>query len=183
MITSSSPEDHIMGKRHYFSSFILGSLLALSSLGCSGNETQSPAPLDIPEGCNPIAFDHDCLLPYPSDYFLVDDAAMPSGKRVVLTEAAKPKTANEVPFDVTADNAIDGFSTHQPIMAFFSTGVTAEGVVFHSDDPAASQKPDSKVLLIDTETGKAVPAWGEVDLNADNLSERAFIVRPFSKLD
>lgn len=172
-----------MGKRHYFSSFILGSLLALSSLGCSGNETQSLTPLDIPEGCNPIAFDHDCLLPYPSDYFLVDDAAMPSGKRVALTEAAKPKTANEASFDVTVDNPIDGFSTHQPIMAFFSTGVTADGVVFHTDDPLSSLKPESKVLLIDTETGKAVPAWGEVDLNADNLSERAFIVRPFSKLD
>lgn len=172
-----------MGKRFFFSSLVLGSLLGLATSGCGTDTAQSLPPLNIPEGCNPIAFDHDCMLPYPSDYFLVEDAAMPSGKRVALTEAAKPKTITDTSFDFTADNPIDGFSTHQPIMAFFSGGVTAEGVVFHSDDPLSSLKPDSKVLLIDTETGKAVPAWGEVDLNADNLSERAFIVRPFSKLD
>ncbi len=172
-----------MTKRVHLASLVLGSLLGLTVLGCGTDTSQSLPPLDIPEGCNPIAFDHDCMLPYPSDYFLVNDAAMPSGKRVALTEAAKPKTITETSFDFTADNPIDGFSTHQPIMAFFSGGVTAEGVVFHKDDPLSSLKPESKVLLIDTETGKAVPAWGEVDLNADNLSERAFIVRPFSKLD
>lgn len=172
-----------MMRRHLFSSFLFASLLGATTLGCSGTDSQTLEPLAVPDGCNPIAFEHDCMLPYPSDYFLVDDAAMPSGKRVALTEAAKPMTAAEVHFDVTADNPIDGFSTHQPIMALFSKGVTAEGVVFHTDDPTKSQSPDSKVLLIDTETGKAVPVWGEVDLNASELAERAFIVRPFSKLD
>lgn len=172
-----------MRQRLFASSLLLSSCLALTSIGCSDGTSQSLTPLAIPEGCNPVAFDHDCLLPFPSDYFLVDDAAMPSGKRVAFTEVALPKTANEVSFDVTAENPIDGFSTHQPIMAFFSSGVTAEGVLFHTDDPAKTLLPDSKVLLIDAATGKPVPAWGEVDLNAGNVSERAFIVRPFQKLE
>jgi len=172
-----------MRQRLFAFPLLLSAFLGLTSIGCSDGTSQSLAPLAIPDGCNPIAFDHDCLLPFPSDYFLVDDAAMPSGKRVAFTEAALPKTANEVSFDVTADNPIDGFSTHQPIMAFFSSGVTAEGVLFHTDDPAKTLLPDSKVLLIDASTGKPVPAWGEVDLNAGNVSERAFIVRPFQKLE
>ncbi len=172
-----------MRQRFFVSSVVLTSLLGAMSMGCSGTDSQKSTPLVIAAGCNPIASEHDCMLPYPSDYFLVDDAAMPSGKRVALTEAAKPKTAAELSFDLTDGNPVDGFSTHQPIMAFFSTGVTAEGVVFHTDDPGNSQKADSKVLLIDAETGKAVPAWGEVDLNAGNVSERAFIVRPFSRLE
>lgn len=172
-----------MGQRFFASSILLTSLLGLTTLGCGDDTTAAPVPLSIPEGCNPIAFEHDCMLPYPSDYFLVDDAAMPSGKRVALTEAAKPKTAGEVSFDVTADNPIDGFSTHQPIMAFFSSGVTAEGVLFHTDDPEKSLLPESKVLLIDADTGKPVHVWGEVDLNASEITERAFIVRPFSRLE
>lgn len=172
-----------MRQRFFVSSFVLTSLLGAMSMGCSGSDTQSLAPLVIAEGCNPIASEHDCMLPYPSDYFLVDDAAMPSGKRVALTQAAKPQTAAEASFDLTEGNPVDGFSTHQPIMAYFSTGVTAEGVVFHTDDPASSQKADSKVLLIDAATGKAVPAWGEIDLNGSLPSERAFIVRPFSRLE
>lgn len=172
-----------MRQRFFASSLLLSALLGLTSIGCSDGTSQSLAPLDIPAGCNPVAFDNDCLLPFPSDYFLVDDAAMPSGKRVAFTEAALPKTANEVSFDVTADNPIDGFSTHQPIMAFFKSGVTAEGVLFHTDDPAKTLLPESKVLLIDASTGKPVPAWGEVDLNAANVPERAFIVRPFQKLE
>lgn len=176
-----------MRRSCFVSSLVLTSLLGLTSLGCSGddNGNNDPAikPLVIPEGCNPIAAEHDCMLPYPSDFFLQPDASMPSGKRVVLTEQAKPKTAAEKSFDFTTDNPIDGFSTHQPIMAYFSKGVTAEGVVFHSDDPAKSVGPESKVLLIDAATGKAVPVWGEVDMNAAEPSERAFIVRPFSKLE
>lgn len=172
-----------MRQRSIISSFMLTSLLGVMSIGCSGTDSQNLEPLAIADGCNPIASEHDCLLPYPSDYFLVDDAAMPSGKRVALTDAAKPKTAAEESFDLTDGNPVDGFSAHQPIMAYFSTGVTAEGVVFHTDDPANSQKADSKVLLIDAATGKAVPAWGEIDLNGSIPSERAFIVRPFSRLE
>lgn len=172
-----------MRTRSLVASFFLTSLAGLASIGCSGeNGSSTLAPLAIPEGCNPIAFEHDCMLPYPSDFYLVDDASMPTGKRVELTEAAKPKTAAEASFDLMANDPVDGFSTHQPIMAYFSTGVTAEGVLFHTDEPEKSLSADSKVLLIDAETGKTVPAWGEIDMNPPTPAERAIIVRPFSQL-
>lgn len=163
------------------------SFTSLAALGCSDDTTTPPpaglAPLAVPEGCNPIAFEHDCLLPYPSDFYLVDDAAMPSGKRVAIPEPARMMDKNEVPFDFTKTHPIDGFSHHQPILVHFKEGVSTEGVVFHTDDPEKSLLPDSKVILLDAETGKPVPAWAEVDMNTLEPSERAFIIRPFVRLE
>jgi hypothetical protein len=123
------------------------------------------------------------MLPYPSDFFLADDASMPSGKRVAITPAAKPLTKSEEPFDFTDTHPADGFSPHMPILAYFPRGVSTEGVVFHTDDPAKSMEPTSKVLLVDAETGKALPVWAEVDMNTNEPSERAFIVRSFARLE
>lgn len=161
------------------------SFAGLAALGCSdGTETPAgPPPLAVPEGCNPIAFENDCLLPYPSDFYLKDDASMPSGKRVVIPEAAQMQDKNEKPFDFTASHPIDGFSTHQPILVHFKEGVSTEGVVFHTDEPEKSLSPESKVILLDAETGKPVPVWGEVDLNTLEPSDRAFILRPFARLE
>ncbi|HVK65239.1 MAG TPA: hypothetical protein VM694_12230, partial [Polyangium sp.] len=157
----------------------------LAALGCS-DEAVTPAgppPLAVPEGCNPIAFENDCLLPYPSDFYLADDASMPSGKRVVIPEAAQMKDKNETSFDFTKLHPIDGFSHHQPILVHFKEGVSTEGVVFHTDEPEKSLSPESKVILLDAATGKPVPVWAEVDKNTLEPSERAFILRPFVRLD
>lgn len=173
-------------------SLLAGSLLSLmlAAPGCTSQDdgirdVDDPPPLDIPAGCNPLASEHDCLLPYPSDYFLVPDTGSPkmqSGKKVQLTEAARPKTRSKQPVDFTLTHPVDGFSHHQPIMAYFKKGVSTAGVVFHTDDPARSLKPDSKVLLLDAETGAAVPVWAEVDMNTEEPTERAFIIRPFVRL-
>ncbi|TKD01389.1 hypothetical protein E8A74_31600 [Polyangium fumosum] len=157
----------------------------LAALGCSDDAVTpaGPPPLAVPEGCNPIAFENDCLLPYPSDFYLQDDASMPSGKRVVIPEAAQMKDKNETPFDFTKAHPIDGFSHHQPILVHFKEGVSTEGVVFHTDEPEKSLSPESKVILLDATTGKPVPVWAEVDKNTLEPSERAFLLRPFVRLD
>jgi len=159
-------------------------LITLAALGCS-SETEgqkTDPPLDIPEGCNPIAYEHDCLLPYPSDFFLEDDVSLPGGKRVALTEAARPKDKNDRPIDFTLTHPVDGFSTHMPILAYFPRGVHTEGVVFHTDDPTKSLSPESKVMLVDAQSGAFVPVWAEVDKSTEGPSEQAFIVRPFVRL-
>ncbi len=58
-------------------------LVACGSDDDSG-KAADPGPLAIPEGCNPLAADWDCLLPYPSDILLTEDASLPSGRRVTL---------------------------------------------------------------------------------------------------
>lgn len=165
----------------------LVSLVGLAAMGCSdGGETPANPPLPplaIPEGCNPIAFENDCLLPYPSDFYLADDASMPSGKRVQIPEAARMKDKNEKSFDFNERYPIDGFSHHQPILVHFKEGVSTAGVVFHTDDPAKSLLPESKVILLDAATGLPVPVWAEVDRNTLDPADQAFLLRPFVRLE
>ena len=47
------------------------------STGCPADPAEEVLPplppMDLPEGCNPLTVDEDCLLPFPSDYFLTRD--------------------------------------------------------------------------------------------------------------
>lgn len=144
--------------------------------------TPTLPPLDIPAGCNPIAYQNDCLLPYPSDFFLVEDASMPSGRRVELTDAAKPRTKSGAPFDFLEHHPVDGFSHHMPILAVFPEGLVTANITFHTDDPAATVRSDSVTLLVDADTGELVPHWAELDRMTDAPASQALIVRPYSKL-
>jgi hypothetical protein len=162
-------------------------LLALHVSGCTsgsmGPDTgMDPPALNIPAGCNPLAADYDCLLPYPSDFFLTSDATMPTGKRLRITEAAALRTRRDTVVDFTLTHPVDGFSHHQPLLVHFPQGVSTEGVVFHTDDPQRSLQPKSKVVILDAETGQPIPVWAEVDLNTSEPSEQAFIIRTFERL-
>jgi hypothetical protein len=157
----------------------------LSASGCSGGDTTPPgsrSPPAVPAGCNPIAYESDCLLPYPSDVFLVDDASTPSKKRVEVTPEATLKTTSNIPVNFSKFHPVDGFSRVAPIMAVFPEGVSDENLTFHSDDPAATLSPDSPTVILDAETGELVAHWAELDKNTEVTKEQALFVRPFSKL-
>lgn len=162
----------------------LGLFLGLFLAGCGSESAMNDPvqPFAVPDGCNPIAFEHDCLLPYPSNFFLRPDPSLPGGTRVAISSAAMLRTRRDVGVDFTATHPVDGFSHHQPILVRFAQGVRTDGVVFHTDDPQCSLRPDSKVLLIDSETGQPVPAWAELDQNTSEPSEQAFIIRSFVRL-
>ncbi|HMR08370.1 MAG TPA: hypothetical protein PKA88_21465, partial [Polyangiaceae bacterium] len=71
---------------------LLCALLLLAPSACGDGESEARlAPLEIPEGCQPIAAAHDCLLPFPSDFFTVPAADLPSGRRVRVEVAAQPE--------------------------------------------------------------------------------------------
>jgi len=154
----------------------------LLAAACGADDAPPPAPLVIPEGCNPIAYESDCLLPYPSDFFLGDDPSTQSGRRVRLTDAAKPRNKDGVAFDLMDHHPVDGFSHHMPILAVFPGGVNPTNVTFHTDDPAGALRPESTTLLVDTETGELVPHWAELDRSTEEIASQAFIVRPYVKL-
>lgn len=168
---------------HIRSSFFALALGLLAATGCSGGEAAGDLPpAAVPAGCNPIAYEHDCMLPYPSDVFLVDDASLPSKKRVQITPQATLLTDVDDPVDFTKYHPVDGFSPVTPIMALFPQGVDDAGLSFHSDDPAASLKADSPTLLLDAESGELIPHWAELDKNTTNVKEQALFVRAFGKL-
>lgn len=147
-----------------------------------GSAPDQPASLQIPTGCNPIAFEYDCMLPFPSDYFLVDDPSLPGKKRVQLTNRAKP-LARSTPIDILALNPSDGYSPLMPILAHFPQGVDTTNITFHDQDLDATTKPTSTTLLIDTKEKKLVAHWAEIDRNTDDEAQRALIVRPIARLE
>jgi hypothetical protein len=157
------------------------SSVASSGAGGAGGEDALP-PLEVPEGCNPIAYANDCMLPYPTDFFLVDDPTTPTKKRVALTEKAQLRTASGDAIDFLKVHPADGFSRHMPIMAVFPEGVDTQNVTFHTGDLAATLKPESTTLLLDAATGEPVPHWAELDKNTEKSSEQAFFVRPLVSL-
>ncbi|MCA9300151.1 MAG: hypothetical protein KDA28_13855, partial [Phycisphaerales bacterium] len=151
----------------------------------TSGDGEGPTTLDIPEGCNPIAFEWDCMLPYPTDFFLVDDASMPSGSRVEIPHADLPITdSGDVPIDFFALHPADGFPAVPVILAVFPEGVDTSNLVFHTDESyAASQTPASPTTLLDADTGAAVMHFAELDTRRTDLPERqALIIRPLERL-
>lgn len=136
----------------------------------------------VPEGCNPIAFDHDCLLPYPSDVFLIDDETMPSGRRLVVPEAALPRSREGEPMDITRLHPGDGFAFHPLILAYFPEGIDPAGLVFHSPDPGRSLVPASTTLLL-REDGTPILHFAELDMRSEAAGQRALQIRPLVRLD
>ncbi|MEO1269609.1 MAG: hypothetical protein AAFX99_16105, partial [Myxococcota bacterium] len=150
--------------------------------GTTGATTMPPQP--PPEGCNPLAEELDCALPYPSDYFTVDDPQMPSGRRVLLPEPAQLVNANRGGrLDFLRDNPVDGFSMNAPMMAFFGEEVDMTNVIFHTDDPAPTLLPTSTTVILNADTGEPVPHWAELDKFTDDPTQQAFIIRPLLKLE
>lgn len=135
--------------------------------------------LEVPEGCNPLAAEHDCLLPFPSDYFLAEDGTLPSGHRVRLTEAAKLKTKDGTAFDFTELHPADGWSHGTQILALFPGGVEVSNL-------PSIQSPTAEVsgatVLLDTERGEGVLHFAELDPRAPSDARRALLLRPLVRL-
>jgi hypothetical protein len=153
-----------------------------TSTGSSTGDEPLP-PADVPAGCNPIAYAADCMLPYPSDFYLVADMTLPGGVRVQLTPEAAPKTKAGVALDNLAADPADGFSHHQPILALFPEGIDTTDLNFHTDGGDATLTAASPTILLNTDTGELVPHWVELDAMTDDPAKQAFIVRPFVRLD
>lgn len=155
-------------------------VLLLVGAACSEEkpETNLP-PLEVPEGCNPIAAENDCLLPFPSDYFLAEDSALPSGRRVKLTEAAKLKAQSGTRFDFTELHPADGWSHGTQILALFPGGVDAPQLPSVSNPTAATDGP---TVLLDAQRGEGVLHLAEVDPRAPGDDRRALLLRPLVRL-
>jgi len=155
-------------------------------------------PCPEPSPCENLN-DAECLLPYPSSRFLVDDPSTATGLRVNLPAEGMPSVtgASWLPDPY---NQLDGFSPLGPALMHFPQGVDLEA----SDaarllapgccgQPAGppwvdtrtytdrSLDADSPSLLIDADTGEHVLHWLEVDGRAQggNVPGRqALFLRP-----
>ena len=139
--------------------------------------------INLKDGCNPIMGTDECLLPYPSDVFLVKDSSQVSGFAVKFPEKVKPKNNFGKNMDPNDWLKIDGFSYFPTIVGTFGQEISQEGWVNILDDPNKSiNTTESRVLLIRAKTGEPVPHYIDLDSEENILSRQAFIIRPIELL-
>lgn len=151
------------------------------------NDVTDAAPdAPVESGCNPLAAEGDCALPFPSDHFLVADPSLPSGHRVVLPAAAMPRDRRGNPVNLYRDHPADGFSHGAQILARLPRPIDPAPLATY--DPAAPQRGwdrslsnDSPTVLLEADTGRRVPHIAEVDPRPE-ASRAALVIRPLERL-
>lgn len=160
-------------------------LLAFSGLlgACLSAPPEEPGGglSDLPAGCQPLLGGHDCMLPYPSDFFLVPDESLPSGFRVELSGAAK-LLASTGSADIHEFRPSDGFSRMPTIVAFLPGPLSARGLVGVLSSPEESQLRTSPTLLIEARTGTLLPHFVDLDPRADDPERQGIIIHPLVAL-
>ncbi len=160
--------------RLHLVSWLIGLSLAVTA-ACGGDEG-----VGIPDECNPVG-GPACLMPWPSSVYLTADSTTETGYRVDLPLAAMPTSQDNRTVDPTLFNTYDGFPVAGPLVVAFDTGVSADGLPPHTD-PAASLAADSPVVILDMDTGERLLCFAEPDMNADDPTERALIIRPLERM-
>jgi hypothetical protein len=128
-------------------------------------------------GCDPLDTKR-CLLPFPSNAYTQQDPTSDTGTRVALPAGSLGANAAGVTVDLTEWNRNDGFSPNTPILAFLP-GLDAEASNLPKwTDIGASLGDDATVVLVDTDTGKRIPLWAELDAHAASDDDRLLTIRP-----
>ncbi|MBN2361124.1 MAG: hypothetical protein JXR83_16835 [Deltaproteobacteria bacterium] len=141
-----------------------------------------PEPLQLEEGCNPLLAGYDCMLPYPSDFFLVPDQSLPSGFSVQHTRAAGLVDKDGYSADVNDWRPVDGFSRVPPIVAVLGTAMSDQGLVGLFGDFGATLRSDSRTVVLDATAVEYVAHFVDLDPREDDPVRRALVMRPMSQL-
>ncbi|GIW44498.1 MAG: hypothetical protein KatS3mg077_1780 [Candidatus Binatia bacterium] len=164
---------------------LLGALAGCGSDGDPSTSSVVPIP-EPPPGCNPLAPEFDCLLPFPSNVFTVADGEYPSGRRVAIPDSALPHDIHDRPFDPSRVHVADGFSMGTQILALLGDAVDlANLATYDPSDPGRllrSLAPSSPTVILDADTGERVFHLVDLDPRATNDARRAIVLRPLVRL-
>jgi hypothetical protein len=134
-----------------------------------------------------VLIDDECLLPYPSSHFLKPDASSATGLRLDYGATALPANTGGKHVDPTDWNTLDGFSPGPMILALFpDTGapvdLQASGAAPHTDF-ARSLANDHPTVLMNAATGERIVHFVELDANTNDVTKKALIMRPGTRLE
>lgn len=131
---------------------------------------------DVPRGdCNPVE-EGACLFPFPSSFYLAEDAATGTGLRVAFGPASLPADKFGTQIDPTHWNVPDGF----PILGNLYTllpGASLEGTMSFADLGAYTDA-DVKTVLLNAETGERVPHYVEREAFDQDGDRAAMVIHP-----
>lgn len=146
----------------------------------ASDSSAPPVHIDQVAACDNLD-PHHCLLPWPSDRYLVDDPAMPTGKHVAYDPAAIPAGVASGPFDATPYTRLDGMSAASQILAMFDRPADLTAAAGH-ESIELSLDPASHTVLFDLTTGERVAHWVENDAQADSADRTILFMRPTGRL-
>jgi hypothetical protein len=168
----------------------LAAIAALAAAGCGGDDNAVPledcaTPTEClaHDECNPLG-GTNCMTPWPSAIYQIEDAASPTGFRNAVPLGAWPSNRGGVFVDPEpVFNQRTGVNPASPILTAFETGVDGSNLVYHDDFPA-SVTAASPTVLIDAATGELVEHFAELDSRAaDTPASQALFIRPARLLD
>jgi hypothetical protein len=159
----------------------LGLLACLACGDSSTTETASFPKLEA--GCQPLLGGHHCLLPFPSDYFRVEDPQMETGFRVAITGSAASITDDGENAELTSIYDTDGFSRLPLVVGALPDVLVPDGLVDILSDYSQTLSPSSKTIIINTSTGEFIPHFADVDPRAYDDDRRAVALHTVTDLD
>ena len=178
--------------------FAISVVLALLLAGCLSVVREGDDvillddPEQLPESLPPVEVRHDagcddlnpihCLLPFPSDAFLAEDATTTTGFRVNYANTSLPGTGLSDHVEITGLNRFDGITPSTQIMTAFTTVPDLTGAA-DQYSIADSLADDHPTILLNLDTGERVAHWVEVDARADRPTATIVFVRTLGALD
>ena len=152
-------------------------------------DLRQPEGLVVPDGCQPLLVElgagvpsnAQCVAPFPSDFHRVADPSSPTGWRVGLRGAARPRTGKLPGIDVHDLIPTDGASLVSSIVGGLLGDVLADGLPGVLDDPTLSARPESATLLVRVDTGELVAHYADV-FDRKDATHSPIVLRPFAPL-
>lgn len=157
---------------HQLLPFVLVAAVVPFTSSC-GSEKQDPA-LEGTAHCDNLDM-HACLLPFPSDFFRKPGGPHGQAFHLDFGPSMPVSTRTEVRMSPDPFKHNDGYPV-VPAITFVLEGASVIGAPA-LDDIGASQRPESKTLLIDAETLELMPHWTELDYMAEDGGVRIVQIR------
>lgn len=159
---------------------LAAALVLLLAHGCTSDAaTDEPPP--APEGCQPLASEISCSLPFPSAFYEQPDPSQRTGRRVSFVGASIPVTEEGKPLDVTALYPTDGASRQPTIVAALPDDLLGDGLPTLLDPPEVSTSQRSPTLLLRADTGERLAHYVDIDPDAEPR-RGLLVIRPLRPL-
>ena len=151
--------------------------LLVTALLFSACDKQGDSLLDEPRGdCNPLGAETHCMLPFPSSFYLEEDADSATGYRVAFGETTLPISDEDLQTEPTYYNEKDGFPTLGSLYVLFPD-ISLDNVLSHQDLGAYLDE-DVTTVILDAETGERVPHFVELDDRIGVDDRKVLMLRP-----
>ena len=147
---------------------------------CFEEETEEIITIPHTDGCDNINPIH-CMLPFPSNAFLVDDSNTITEKRINYSPNSLPGSGSKSVIEIPLINQMDGFSTSTQIMTAFSSTPNID-MLANQNNIAPSMNLEHQTLLMNMNTGELVEHWVELDARAEDGEEVILHIRTIKHL-